>query len=117
MKGMHVELENDQPNAPKKEQFVMRYSYAAETNLKEAMREQCVISPRLQPIFTSTKPTHPGYAQLRTICPKEIRYGASNGAEMGVFNSMQVNLREANLERMLSDYLPLGRYLGIFTVT
>ena len=42
---------------------------------------------------------------------------ASNGAEMGVFNSLQVDRREANIMRMLPDYLPLGQNLGIFNVT
>ena len=99
------------------DQVVMQYSYAAQMNLPESNRAYCVTGPQTQPLFTSAQPTHPGYAQLRVTCPKEIRNGASNGAEMGVFNALQVNRREANLNRILPDYLPLEQKIGLFTVT
>ena len=98
-------------------QVVMQYSYAAETDLLQTNRAYCLTGSQIQPIFTSTQPTHPGYAQLRVACPTQIRHGASNGAEMGVFNSRQDNRREANLKHMLPDYLPLGLKIGLFKVT
>ena len=118
MGGIQVEnMEKDQSGNPKTEKVVLRYSYAAETNLPATQVEFCRFGPQFQPLFTSTHPAHPGYAQLRVACLKEIRNGASNGAEMGAFNSQQVDRREANLMRMLPDFLPVGQNLGIFTVT
>jgi hypothetical protein len=99
------------------EQVVMQYSYVAGTDLPETNRAYCIIGSQVQPVFTSTQPTHPGYAQLRVACPQQIRNGASNGAEMGAFNSLQENRREANLKLILPDYLPLGQKIGLFKVT
>ncbi len=118
MGGILVEDKGkSQDKNSKSQPVLLRYSYAAETNLPETTFEYCVIGRKIQPLFTSTHPTHAGYAQLRGACPKQISNGASNGAEMGVFNSLQVDRREANLMRMLPDYLPLGQNLGIFNVT
>ena len=118
MGGIQVENKGkDQNGNPAAQPVVLRYSHAAETNLPETAFEYCVIGRQIQPLFTSTHPTHAGYAQLRSACPKQIGNGASNGAEMGAFNSLQVDRREANLMRMLPDYLPLGQNLGIFNVT
>ena len=103
-----------QDGNPAAQPVVLRYSYAAETNLPKKALEYCVIGRQIQPLFTSTHATYAGYAQLRGACPKQISNGASNGAEMGAFNSMQVDRREANLMRMLPDYLPLGQNLGNF---
>jgi hypothetical protein len=98
-------------------QAVMQYSYAATTNIPDTARAYCFTLSQCRPQFTSTQPVHPGYAQLRLTGPAQIRNGASNGAEMGAFNSLQENRREANLKRMLPDYLPLGQKIGIFKFT
>jgi hypothetical protein len=108
---LNVEKTAEQPGV------IMQYSYAAVTNLFKSSRAHCVTGARIQPTFTSTRPAHPGYAQLRLNCPVQIRNGASNGAEMGAFNLLQENRREANLKRMLPDYLPLGQKIGLFKVT
>ena len=60
------------------------------------------------PIFTSTEYGRPGYAQLSYLCPPEIRSGAPDGAEMGVFHDLYELRRERNLQRMLDRYLPSG---------
>ena len=99
------------------EQVVMQYTYVAGTNLPETVRAHCVTGSQVQPLFTSARPAHPGYAQLQAACPTQIRNGASNGAEMGVFNTLQENRREANLKQVLPYYLPLGQTIGIFKVT
>ena len=99
------------------QQALLRYSYASQFTPSDVPYEYCAVGSQYQPRFTSIHPTHPGYAQLRDDSPTQVRYGASNGAEMGVYNSLQVNRREANLKRMLPDYLPIGQNLGIFTVT
>ncbi|MEB3358541.1 MAG: hypothetical protein VKK04_17575 [Synechococcales bacterium] len=72
---------------------------------------------RLQPSFTSTCYGDPGYAQLQQNCAPEIRTGAEDGAEMGVFNSLQQPQREANLRTSLEDHLRFGLSAGIFYVT
>lgn len=60
----------------------------------------------ISPIFTSLDVDHPGYAHLSPKCPKEIRAGASDGAEMGVFHGLNEVQREENLRAVLEDYLP-----------
>ena len=60
------------------------------------------------PIFTSTEHGRPGYAQLSHLCPPEIRSGAPNGGEIGVFHDLYELRRERNLQRMLDTYLPSG---------
>jgi hypothetical protein len=99
------------------EKVVMQYTYVAGTDLPETVRAHCVTGSQVQPLFTSARPAHPGYAQLQAACPTQIRNGASNGAEMGVFNTLQENRREANLKQVLPSYLPLGQTIGIFKVT
>jgi hypothetical protein len=61
-----------------------------------------------RPVFTSTEHGRPGYAQLSHLCPPEIRSGAPNGGEIGVFHDLYELRRERNLQRMLDTYLPSG---------
>jgi hypothetical protein len=107
-----LEIENMESD-----QVLVQYSYVDGTNLSKKNLAYCITGSQKKPQFTSTHPDHPGYAQLRDACPKEIRYGASNGAEMGVFNARQANRRAANLKHMLADYLPLGQKIGLFEIS
>lgn len=79
--------------------------------------EKRLIMERLQPIFTSTRYGDPGYAQLRQSCDRELRTGAEDGSEMGVFNGLKQPQREANLQANLEEYLRFGLEAGIFYVT
>ena len=72
---------------------------------------------RLKPTFTSTQYGQPGYAQLAQVCPPQIRTGAEDGAEMGVFSYLVQPQREANLRASLDEYLPFGLEAGIVYVT
>ncbi len=72
---------------------------------------------RLKPSFTSRVYGQPGYAQLSRPCPRQIRSGASNGSEMGVFQGSRNALREANLPGILEEYLPWGMEPRIVYVT
>jgi hypothetical protein len=72
---------------------------------------------RVRPIFTSVVSGQPAYAQLGHNCPIELRTGADNGAEMGVFNMLKQPQREANLRAALDEYLRFGLEAGIIYVT
>jgi hypothetical protein len=63
---------------------------------------------RIQPRFTDEQYGNPAYAQLSKICPIEIRTGAEDRSEMGVFNFLKRPQREANLQASLKEYLRFG---------
>ena len=63
---------------------------------------------RVSPSFTSTAFGNPAYAQLALSTAREIRSGAEDGAEMGVWNLLQQAQREANLNQALDEYLRFG---------
>ncbi|MEI6900676.1 MAG: hypothetical protein WCL00_12425 [Bacteroidota bacterium] len=71
----------------------------------------------LVPSFTSDVYGDPGYGQLGRLIPDQIRTGADNESEMGVFNFLKQPQREANLLIALREYLPLGLESGVIHVT
>jgi len=79
--------------------------------------ERMAIRNRLSPAFTSIHYGDPGYAQLSIESVREIRTGAEDGSEMGVFGILQQPQREANLRAALEEYLRFGLEAGIFFVT
>lgn len=72
---------------------------------------------RVVPAFSSLVSHHPRYAQLRRLCPPEIREGAEGGSEMGVYHSLQHPTRVANLRLALDQYARVGLEHGFFFVT
>ena len=72
---------------------------------------------RLRPQFSSSAYGHPAYGQLSQKCAVEIRTGAEDGSEMGVFSMLKQPHREANLRVALEEYTPFGMQVGIFYVT
>lgn len=66
------------------------------------------------PWFTSLRYGDVGYAQLRPGCAAEIRTGADDESEMGVFYHLRQPQREANLRERLDEYLRFGLEAGIF---
>ena len=78
---------------------------------------QAEIEGWLVPAFTSTRYGQPAYAQLHLACPRQIRTGAEDGAEMGAFCHLKQPQREANLRLRLDEYLPFGLEPGIVYVT
>jgi hypothetical protein len=80
-------------------------------------QERGAIEARLAPGFTSTRYGTPAYAQLRTDTAPEIRSGAEDGLEIGVFNRLEHPRREANLKLALEEYLRFGFEAGLFFVT
>jgi hypothetical protein len=75
------------------------------------------VRARLVPSLTSIRYGDPGYAQLRLGCPIEIRTGAEDGSEMGVFCHLKQPQRETNLRIRLEEYLPFGLDPGVIDVT
>jgi hypothetical protein len=83
----------------------------------ELDRIAAAIRSALQPDFTSRQFADPGYMQLHTSCPVEIRSGADDGSEMGVFHDLFQVQRETNLRARLEEYLRFGLEAGVFFVT
>jgi len=71
----------------------------------------------LNPQFTSIDFGQPGYAQLSLRCADEIRTGAEDGSEMGVFSFLQQPPRETNLQTALDEYLRFGLEAGTIEET
>jgi hypothetical protein len=59
----------------------------------------------------------PEYCQLRLNAPAEIRTGAQDGSEMGVYCQLKQPQRESNLRIRLDEYLPFGLSAGLIYVT
>jgi len=79
--------------------------------------EKRAVMIRLCPAFTSVHYSHPGYAQLSFASAGEIRTGAEDGSEMGVFGFLEQPQRESNLRAALEEYMRFGLEAGIFYVT
>jgi hypothetical protein len=62
----------------------------------------------VQPRFTSLRYGRPDYCRLADNCPVQIREGADDDSEMGVYHDLQEALRKRNLEAALREHLPLG---------
>jgi hypothetical protein len=75
------------------------------------------IQVRLTPLFTSTIFGQPAYRQLARNCAVELRTGAEDGSEMGVWSFLKQPQREANLRTALDEYLRFGLEAGLFYVT
>ena len=68
---------------------------------------------RLIPQFTSMRYGNPGYAQLAESCAEEIRLGADDESEMGIFHDLFQPQRTSNLQVRLGEYTPAGMDVGI----
>ncbi len=91
----------------------IRYSYYPKgSSVPKAFN--CLSKAGLVPVFTSIIYGNPGYCQLSSRCSSEIRNGADNGSEMGVYNHLLQPLREKNLKTRLKEYLRFGMDAGIF---
>lgn len=68
---------------------------------------------RVRPQFTSIRYGNPGYAQLAVTCADEIKQGADDESEMGVFHDLYRPQREANLRQRLEEFTPAGMDVGL----
>jgi hypothetical protein len=72
-------------------------------------REQSRVIPQFNSIHYGT----PTYCQLAKCCAEEIKRGAEDESEMGVFHHLFQPQREANLQTRLEEYTPAGMETGI----
>jgi hypothetical protein len=79
--------------------------------------EEAAIRLRVVPQLTRREYGAPAYAQLAAACADEIKTGAENGSEMGVFSLLEQPQRLKNLQVALEEYLRFGLEAGIFFVT
>lgn len=61
---------------------------------------------RVRPLFNSVRYGMPAYCQLADCCTEEIKTGADDESEMGVFHDLFQPQRLANLRVRLDEYLP-----------
>lgn len=69
---------------------------------------------RVKPVFNSLRYGDADYCQLSWYCAVEIRQGAENDMEMGVFYHLYQPLCEYNLQTRLNEYLRFGLEIGVF---
>jgi hypothetical protein len=72
---------------------------------------------RVQPEFNSTRYGSPAYCQLANACACEIKRGADDESEMGVFHDLYQPQRASNLRARLKEYTPAGMNAGIIYVS
>lgn len=70
-------------------------------------------SLRVHPGFNSVRYGKPTYCQLAECCAEEIKRGADDESEMGVFHHLYQPQRMANLSVRLNEYLPAHMDVGI----
>ena len=68
---------------------------------------------RVRPQFNSMRYGTPTYGQLADACAEEIKRGADDESEMGVFHDLFQPQRDANLRARLEEYTPAGSDAGI----
>ncbi len=93
----------------------LKKGLASTDDLSETDRR--LVENQMRPDFTSEHYGDPGYAQLSLTTACEIRTGAEDGSEMGVFSLLKQPQREANLRIRLEEYLPFGLEAGFIFVT
>ena len=96
----------------------VRFSFVP-TGARTPRRHKCqpaapAAAARVRPQFTSLRYGDPGYGQLSARCAAEIRAGADDEAEIGVFHDLFQPQRETNLRVRLDEYLRFGLEAGIF---
>lgn len=68
---------------------------------------------RVRPLFNSLRYDNATYCQLANDCAEEIKRGADDESEMGVFHDLFQPQRAANLRARLDEFTPAGMEAGI----
>ena len=96
----------------------VKFSYVPEESVTPTGEPYRPVSKTSEPpVFTSAQFGDPAYAQLSEDCPLEIRGGASDGSEMGVFHELHSLEAEANIPNILEEYLPVDLEASITYMT
>ncbi len=72
---------------------------------------------RVEPQFVSTCYGEPQYCRLADSCAIELKTGADDQSEMGVFHDLFEAHKEANLRARLEEYTPVGMSAGVLYAT
>jgi hypothetical protein len=106
-----------QPDMEVERELVEAFRRNPLLTVAEQMEITSVIQNWLVPSFTAHNYGSPFYAQLHLGCPVQVRTGAEDGSEMGVFSQVKQAQRESNLKIRLQEYLPFGLEAGIIYQT
>ncbi|MGY1690597.1 hypothetical protein [Geodermatophilus sp. SYSU D01105] len=91
-----------------------RYACQPDLVVLAAKEEERVAeAARVEPRFTTLRYGRPDYCRLADDGPPEIRTGADDDSEMGVYHDLFEARRTANLRAALEEHLPLGWQLDI----
>jgi hypothetical protein len=71
---------------------------------------------RVRPLFNSIRYGNATYCQLADACADEIKRGADDESEMGVFHDLYQPQRAANLRARLDEYMPAGMDAGVIFI-
>ena len=99
----------------------------AENNLRKRSEDKGLAQPseleieaakqterlRVHPLFNSIRYGTPEYCQLADCCAEEIKLGADDESEMGVFHDLYQPQKTTNLRTRIDEYLPAGMDSGI----
>ena len=77
------------------------------------LQASTLAAERVTPRFNSVRYSTPAYCQLAATCADEIKRGADDESEMGVFHDLFQPQREANLRARLDEFTPAGTNAGI----
>ncbi|NOZ53013.1 MAG: hypothetical protein GXP08_07685 [Gammaproteobacteria bacterium] len=85
------------------------------SKISEADKDRLIETERLRvkPKFNSVRYSTPTYCQLADCCADEIKRGADDESEMGVFHDLYQPQRAANLRVRVDEYLPARMDVGI----
>ena len=86
---------------------------AAEAGPAERDAAKTLARQRVRPAFRSVRYGSPFYARLAGGCAEEIRRGAEDESEMGVFHDLYESRRAASLRARLDEYTPAGADAGL----
>lgn len=75
--------------------------------------EQARAEEQVRPRLNSMRYGTPVYCQLSNSCAEEIKRGADDESEMGVFHDLFQPQREANLRTRLEEFTPAGANAGL----
>jgi hypothetical protein len=82
---------------------------------QDAARQEVLV--RVVPEFEAERFGNARYCRLVRGCGDEIRRGANDGSEMGVYHDLFEPAREASLVVRLDEHTPAGMQTGIFFAT